>query len=312
MESPTFAQVLINLGLGIRLRRVDNAIYWYHLGSKMAADPNQRMLLCRRVLVAAGDDCFNVAVQLRVSDWFKNSLTQETREWYRDGVALIHLICMTDNWWSDPCASHYMLTMAAIQRRFDQLSELFRKMLAHDPFDPLHGPTITLLTHWSMHVYNDYSRHGGDRAGYAYKLVEFGRTAQNLPARMSAAVHARSGKALNYVHGYVGQSVYRLLYDCPLVPQKYPTVHSLVVADSVKKVKTREQPAPPPTTPVGRRWWPASAPSWTSAVSTSTNPTRTIFPIWTWPTPSCSRVCRLTCRTKGFPDGDPDHPGTRD
>lgn len=218
----------------VRLRRVDDALYWFSHFAKFF--PSQRFRLSRRLLIIAAEDNVCVPVQMRVAEWFPSAFGKDMKAWYQGAAVLIHLICATDNWWKTAIESHYILCWRRVTRQLAKMSEFDRKLLASEPMNFL-DPAKSLLIHSARNDTNTWAPQK-DKQDYARFLAEVAMERCDLPARMNALIHVHWGKILTGDDNYLGQAVYRMAYG-PLTPIEYPTIKPEDVAASVSRVRER-------------------------------------------------------------------------
>lgn len=241
-------QVMSALVKTVRLRRVDDAVYWFTHFAKFF--PDQKFRLSRRLLIIAAEDNLCVPVQVQAMEWFAHSLGKDNKKWYNGAVSLLHLICATQNWWEDPAGAHHILAFRRAERIFKDSSDLGKKMLAKEPV-PLDDPGKALLVHFAKQNVDDWSVCGdgqpGDKDSYALWLMEEARKRGMLSARMTALVHHRWAKFLTFDDNYLSQAVYKIVYGL-MGYRGFPGVSSEVVAASVTQAKARLQsPEKPPS-----------------------------------------------------------------
>lgn len=96
---PTFSQALSALVKSLRLRRVEDAVYWlYYLHNFKEDGKGYRFRLARRLLIGSAEDGHSIAVMEVLSRNFPTLCRQDT-PLYRM-VAEVLRICGVPNWWS--------------------------------------------------------------------------------------------------------------------------------------------------------------------------------------------------------------------
>ena len=83
----------------IRLRFTEDAIYWLHY---LHTFPDQRYKLCRRILLASGEDNLSVPVMHHASKY----LTGWKTATLHDTATEVVRICKTKNWWEQMTTGH--------------------------------------------------------------------------------------------------------------------------------------------------------------------------------------------------------------
>lgn len=219
------SQAVSALIKSLRLRRTQDAVYWYtHI---LKYWPEQQYRAVRRVLIMAAEDGINVPVQQAVADWFKQAVNSKDMKFvYRGGVSMIHLICATPNWWSDPAGSFYICMWRRTARWFkEDIDDAQKEDIAKRPTF-LDDPVQAFRQHMCR-----MNTDGFDRGKYAEELAEEARKRGNLYARLTALVAARYAKPLAGDDNYTGQALYRLVYG-PLGGTEYPKIDPNAVAKS--------------------------------------------------------------------------------
>jgi hypothetical protein len=93
---PTFSQALSALVKSIRLRRVDEAVYWLVYLDNFK-EPQYRFRTARRLLIGSAEDGHSIAVMEKVSETFW-PITKPQSE-LLNLVAEVVRICKLPNWW---------------------------------------------------------------------------------------------------------------------------------------------------------------------------------------------------------------------
>jgi hypothetical protein len=94
---PTFSQALSGLVKSIRIRRVEDAVYWLVYLETFGNDNRERYRTARRLLIGSAEDGHSIAVMEEVVGNFS--------KFSRQGNDLVHLvaeavrICSVPNWW---------------------------------------------------------------------------------------------------------------------------------------------------------------------------------------------------------------------
>jgi hypothetical protein len=220
----------------VRLRRTDDAVYWFlYFASRW---PEQRFRLSRRVLIIAAEDNLCVPVQVHASDWFARSLySKDVKSWAQGGASIVHLICATDNWWKDDAGSHYILSWRRAERIVRDESESGRRALAEAPLDVVADGKLALVKHFAKNSAGVWFPHA-NKVEYARWLVNEAMLRGDLPARLSASIHSRWSKFLSFDDNYLGQALYRLVFG-PMGYELFPRIRPESVYDSVQMARAR-------------------------------------------------------------------------
>lgn len=106
---PTFSQALSGLVKSIRMRRVEDAVYWLmYLDGFLATDKLSkkaaRFRIARRILIGSAEDGHSIAVMENVADNFRYLCKPDTPLVYL--AAEIVRICRLPNWWDLATGGH--------------------------------------------------------------------------------------------------------------------------------------------------------------------------------------------------------------
>lgn len=227
------SQVMSAMIKCIRLRRTDDAVYWFTHFNRFW--PKERFRLTRRLLICSAEDCIDVPVQVEVASWFLGAINQKDRDiWYKSAVAKIHLICATKNWWEQPTGQQYIAVWKTIDDLVLPMSVARKEVAMKLPLD-WDNPQRCLLQHMLLNAsFEDYKARGA----YAALLEERARTTENLSARLSASIHRRLAKLLGKDENFTGQALYKLVVGS-LGTNVYPTIKAEDIHTSVHKALAR-------------------------------------------------------------------------
>lgn len=93
---PTFSQALSALVKSIRIRRVDEAVYWL-VYLDTFKEKQYRFRTARRLLIGSAEDGLSIPVMEMISDSFRTISKSEADLWYLVSEAI--RICRLPNWW---------------------------------------------------------------------------------------------------------------------------------------------------------------------------------------------------------------------
>ena len=93
---PTFSQALSGLVKSLRIRRVDEAVYWL-LYLDRFREKQYRFRTARRLLIGSAEDGNAIPVMEMIADSFRMLSKPETDLWYLAAEAI--RICKLPNWW---------------------------------------------------------------------------------------------------------------------------------------------------------------------------------------------------------------------
>jgi hypothetical protein len=94
---PTFSQALSALVKSIRIRRVDEAVYWLVYLNKFE-EKQYRFRTARRLLIGSAEDGHSIPVMEMIADSFRAISKPETDLWYLVSEAI--RICKLPAWWN--------------------------------------------------------------------------------------------------------------------------------------------------------------------------------------------------------------------
>lgn len=95
---PTFSQALSGLVKSIRLRRIEDAMYWLlYLDTMKHTQQGARFRIARRLLIGASEDGQNVGTMEKTSENF-TELTRNTTNIIKLAAEVVR-ICKSPNWW---------------------------------------------------------------------------------------------------------------------------------------------------------------------------------------------------------------------
>jgi len=152
---PTFSQALSGMVKSIRLRRVQDAIYWLvYCDSLQKVETGARFRLARRTLIAAAEDGVSIPVMEVVDANYRGRMLDKSADIILF-AAEIQRICGTPNWWDSSTGGHEYLQSCLVASRNNMYgdsnhlsdSALLAQMDSDDPqvvmtaFDALCGRT---------------------------------------------------------------------------------------------------------------------------------------------------------------------------
>jgi hypothetical protein len=111
---PTFSQALSGMVKSIRLRRVEDAVYWL-MYLDTFKDSQYRFRTARRILIGSAEDGHSISVMEHVVDSFRRiSSVQASLE---ELVAEVVRICKVPNWWHTSTGGHDYIYSGMLGRR---------------------------------------------------------------------------------------------------------------------------------------------------------------------------------------------------
>jgi hypothetical protein len=111
---PTFSQALSAMVKSIRLRRVEDAIYWLmYLDTFKEAE--SRFRTARRILIGSAEDGHSIAVMEKIVGSFKR--INKLHAGIEELAAEILGICKVPNWWHPSTGGHHYIYHGMVAQR---------------------------------------------------------------------------------------------------------------------------------------------------------------------------------------------------
>jgi hypothetical protein len=239
---PTFSQALSGMVKSIRLRFIEDAIYWLVYLDKFR-EPESRFRTARRILIGSAEDGHSISVMEHVVGSFKRiSKVQANIE---DLATEVVRICKVPNWWHPSTGGHDYIYSGMLGHRkleylsatatAESLSGLIERGIARQE------KAIALAGVMGL----SKIRMGASRqAGLLSTLAKAHR--HNLAERL-ARVHLSARSALSSDNNFLCQAAWMLSGGaCPVVDAIYP-VASAEVSELIEKAEARwKDPQPIP------------------------------------------------------------------
>lgn len=207
MSPCSIAQAMSSLVKCVRLRRTEDAIYWYtHI---LHCFPDQHYRLDRRVLIMAAEDCIEAPIQSTAYDWFKGVAHVNSMDRHGITCYLLSMMCSTDNWWKQPTGQKYILgwRMAEKANRLNE-DQNFTK---DSEWGRLTSAVVAKDTPTALQSHMRLMKLGYAKNKYAQWLLETSTASFNLPARMVSQCTVVNAKALGFDDNWLGQALWRVL-----------------------------------------------------------------------------------------------------
>jgi hypothetical protein len=239
---PTFSQALSAMVKSIRLRRVEDAIYWLmYLDTFKEAE--SRFRTARRILIGSAEDGHSIAVMEKVVDSFKriNKLHAGIEELATE----ILRICSVPNWWNPSTGGHdYIYNGMVAQRQLLQLkvecaSEHVMNLLVQSIVEQNKTRALSAAMGFSQcHM-------GGSKQ--AEFILECARKADHKYAKRLATVHLSAKTALASDNNFICQAAWMLAGGVSPVADVIEPVHWSEVSELLERAKVRwKEPKPIP------------------------------------------------------------------
>lgn len=229
-QSPcSIAQALSALVKMVRVRRYEDALYWYvHVNALFSGD---RFRLNRRVLVMSCEDCIVPSVIEKAGEWWRKSLSKKNQDEVMYGAAaLLYLVCHTKNWWEVPLGQKYIERWRLVDKEcrdrtsftFDEMKNAFQAWK-----DAKLGEKAVLEAH-TLHRKSE-SFNAVEYAGWLYSEVT------NQYAERIAKIPAQAGKLLSFDDNFTGMALYTELFGA-ISSEEMPTIPNDYIGEVMERV----------------------------------------------------------------------------
>ncbi len=181
---PTFSQALSGMVKSIRLRRVEDSVYWL-VSLDTFQEAQSRFRTARRILIASAEDGHSVAVMEKVVDSFKK--ISKVDAGIEQLAAELVRICKVPNWWHASTGGHDYIYHGMVgerqllQLRTERSSENFKNMLGRAIVEQDKTKALAVAMGFSQ------CRFGGTKQ--AEFLLECAKKADHKEAQRLAMVH---------------------------------------------------------------------------------------------------------------------------
>ena len=241
---PTYSQALSGLVKSIRIRRVNEAVYWLvYLDS--FKEKQQRFRVARRLQIAAAEDGHSVAVMEKVASRFRIACKPETELLYLIADAV--RICRLPNWWNPASGGpDYIYSSLVGQRawmygrwdhKLDTLqNEIQRAIEERNRANALGG----------VMAFNDLHERFGATKQAEFLLTLAESMGHELAARL-CKVHLSAKSALSGDNNFLGHAIWMMAGGVSPVAESIEPVTTEECQELIKKAEIRWQnPQPIP------------------------------------------------------------------
>jgi SWIM zinc finger len=239
---PTFSQALSALVKSIRLRRVEDAVYWLAYLDTFK-EPQSRFRTARRILIGSAEDGHSISVMEKVVDSFKRISNAQSK--LEELATEIVRICNVPNWWNPSTGGHdYIYYGIVAERQLWQLkmernSENFMNMVVQAIIEQDKAKALAAAMGFTE------ARFGGTKQ--AEFMLECAKKADHKLAARLAMVHLKAKGALSSDNNFICQSAWMLAGGQSPVAEVIEPVHSSEVLELLKKARGRwKDPKPIP------------------------------------------------------------------
>ena len=226
----------------IRLRRLDDAIYWLTYLYTFN-DPRHRFRTARRILIGSAEDGHSLAVMERAVDSFRRIGGLQT-SLENLAIGLVR-ICKLPNWWHPITGGHDYIYHGMLgerqlwQLRTERSPEDFMSMMGRAIVDQDRAKALAATLGFTD------CRLGSTRQ--AEFMLECAKKADHKEAQRLAMVHLNAKSALSSDNNFICQSAWMLAGGISPVSDVIETVHFDEVVELLEKAKERwKNPKPIP------------------------------------------------------------------
>jgi hypothetical protein len=239
---PTFSQALSAMVKSIRLRRVEDAVYWL-VYLDTFKEPQARFRTARRILIGAAEDGHSISVMEKVVDSFKriSSVHAELQQL----AAEVARICKVPNWWHASTGGHDYIYHGMVgerqlwQLKTERSSENLMNMLAQAIIEQDKTKALAAAMGFTQ------CRLGGTKQ--AEFMLECAKKADHKNAQRLAAIHLSAKGALSSDNNFLCQSAWMLAGGMSPIADVIEPVHLSEAEELLEKARERwKAPKPIP------------------------------------------------------------------
>ena len=239
---PTFSQALSGMVKSIRLRELDDAIYWLTYLDTFS-DSQHRFRTARRILIGSAEDGHSIAVMERAVESFTRITTLQTS---LENLAIgVVRVCRVPNWWHPSSGGHDYIYQGMLGERLlwqletERTSENFMDMLERAIVEQDKAKALAATLGFTE------CRLGGTKQ--AEFLLTCAKKAGHKEAQRLAIVHLNAKSALSSDNNFICQSAWLLAGGTSPVADVIETVHFDEVVELLEKANDRwKEPKPIP------------------------------------------------------------------
>jgi hypothetical protein len=239
---PTFSQALSGMVKSIRLRKIEDAIYWL-VYLDTFKEPEHRFRTARRILIGSAEDGHSIAVMEHVVDSFKRISKAEAG--LEELAAEALRICKVPNWWHSSTGGHdYIYSGMLGHRKLAYLSgtittESLPRLIEQGIAEQVKATVLAGVMGLS-----EIRMGASKQAELVSALAK--RNGHDLAERL-AQVHLRARSALSSDNNFLCQAAWMLAGGNSPVADVLHPVSSAEVSELIEKAKERwKEPQPIP------------------------------------------------------------------
>jgi hypothetical protein len=232
---PSYSQALSALVKAIRIRRVEDAVYWLVYLDGYSKEKRERYRTGRRLLISSAEDGHSVAVMEDVVNQFSKLIRVETDLLYLAIEAV--RICKVPNWWHPVSGGPDYIYSGMVGRRMlwqfperpaaQNMTRLIEEGIAE------RNKTMALAGLLGL----SEARMGGTKQ--ADFILSLARSYQHSLAERLAEVHRHAKSALSSDNNFLSQAAWMMAGGVSPVAEQSAPVTEAEVADLIERAKER-------------------------------------------------------------------------
>lgn len=209
-STPTFSQALSGLVKCIRLRNIEDAIYWLmYLDRLCVVEKGGRFRIARRLLIGSAEDGMSIAVMERVATNFAELCHESTG--LMQLAAEIIRICKVPNWWHSASGGQKYIHDGMVSNRQYHLYGVDKELNLQDKLDKLERAIVAYDIETAMLMFEALVCHTGlTKTGLATIVHDLAVKYENKYAERLANIHLSAKAALSADANFIGQAIWWL------------------------------------------------------------------------------------------------------
>lgn len=244
---PTFSQALSALVKSIRIRRVEDAIYWLvYLDTFKQKDRSTRFRVARRLLIGSAEDGLSIAVMEKTSSKFAHLCKLDTH--IIELAAEVVRICKVSNWWHPSTNGHPYIHECMIAARRRGLYHEAENLSLKEKLKGLDEGVMEKDVRKAMLMFDALMEHEGfTRAGLCEELMGLADQVGCVQAQRLLAIHAKHKGPLSGDANFLGQALWWMVGgNFPVENTIYPVMSAEVKEHLQRAVERWKNPNPIP------------------------------------------------------------------
>ena len=239
---PTFSQALSGMVKSIRLRRVEDALYWL-VYLDTFKEPEHRFRTARRILIGSAEDGHSVSVMEQVINSFRR--ISKVQGHLEELAAEVLRICKVPNWWHPSTGGHDYIYFGMLgHRKLAYLSGTTKKESILRLIEQGIAEQAKATALAGVFGLSELRMGGSKQAELLSALAK--RNGHEMAERL-AEVHLRARSALSSDNNFICQAVWMLAGGNSPVADVLHPVTSAEVSELIEKARARwKDPQPIP------------------------------------------------------------------